>query len=88
MLPKVFGGLSTSFRYKGFDLAATFDYQIGGKVYDVQYATLMAPARVEMMQVTLYIRITLSLGVLTTHQATFLVGSMATCIAQLHQIVS
>lgn len=45
MLPKVFGGLSTSFRYKGFDLSATFDYQIGGKVYDIQYATLMAPAQ-------------------------------------------
>ena len=45
LLPKVFGGLSTSFRYKGFDLSATFDYQIGGKVYDIQYATLMAPAQ-------------------------------------------
>lgn len=42
MLPKVFGGFSTSFRYKGFDASATFDYQIGGKVYDQQYATLMA----------------------------------------------
>ena len=41
LLPKVFGGLSTSFRYKNFDLSATFDYQIGGKVYDNQYAQLM-----------------------------------------------
>ena len=45
MLPKVFGGLSTSFRYKDFDFSATFDYQIGGKVYDMQYATLMSPAQ-------------------------------------------
>jgi len=45
LLPKVFGGLSTNFRYKGFDLSATFDYQIGGKVYDLQYATLMSPCQ-------------------------------------------
>ena len=43
LLPKVFGGFSTSFRYKGFDVTATFDYQLGGKVYDQMYATLMAP---------------------------------------------
>jgi len=43
LLPKVFGGFSTSFRYKGFDATATFDYQLGGKVYDQMYATLMAP---------------------------------------------
>lgn len=42
-LPKVFGGFSTSFRYKNFDLSATFDYQIGGKVYDRLYALLMTP---------------------------------------------
>ena len=41
LLPKVFGGLSTNFRFKNFDVSATFDYQIGGKVYDNQYATLM-----------------------------------------------
>ena len=43
LLPKVFGGFSTSFRYKGFDATATFDYQLGGKVYDQMYASLMAP---------------------------------------------
>lgn len=42
-LPKVFGGFSTSFRYKGFDVSASFDYQIGGKVYDMVYANLMTP---------------------------------------------
>lgn len=41
LLPKVFGGLSTNFRYKSFDVAMTFDYQIGGHVYDHQYAQLM-----------------------------------------------
>lgn len=42
ILPKVFGGFSTYVRIKDFDLTATFDYQIGGKVYDNQYAELMA----------------------------------------------
>lgn len=43
ILPKVFGGFSTTFRYKSFDLSASFDYQIGGKVYDQVYATMMTP---------------------------------------------
>lgn len=43
LLPKVFGGLSTNFRFKRFDLSATFDYQLGGKVYDLQYSSLMSP---------------------------------------------
>ena len=41
ILPKVYGGFSTYVRVKDFDLTATFDYQIGGKVYDNQYAQLM-----------------------------------------------
>ena len=44
LLPKLFGGFSTSFRYKSFDVNATFDYQLGGKVYDLAYAELMANA--------------------------------------------
>ena len=43
ILPKVFGGFSTNLRVGNFDLSATFDYQIGGKVYDVTYASLMTP---------------------------------------------
>ncbi len=43
LLPKVFGGLSTTITYKGFDATASFDYQIGGKVYDMKYANLMSP---------------------------------------------
>lgn len=43
MLPKASGGFSTTFRAYGFDAAATFDYQIGGKIYDYGYASLMAP---------------------------------------------
>ena len=42
-LPDVYGGFGTSFSYKGFDLSADFTYQIGGLVYDSDYAGLMAP---------------------------------------------
>lgn len=40
-LAPVYGGFSTSFDYKGFDLSASFNYQIGGRVYDSNYASLM-----------------------------------------------
>ncbi len=40
-LAPIFGGFNTSFEYKGFDLSAQFNYQIGGKVYDSGYASLM-----------------------------------------------
>jgi TonB-linked SusC/RagA family outer membrane protein len=43
LLPKIFGGFSTSLRIYGFDVYATFDYQLGGKIYDVRYASLMSP---------------------------------------------
>ncbi len=43
LLPKAFGGFSTTVTYKGFDFTASFDYQIGGKVYDSRYASLMSP---------------------------------------------
>ena len=43
ILPKAFGGFSTTLSFFGFDVSATFDYQLGGKVYDSRYATLMAP---------------------------------------------
>lgn len=42
-LPDVYGGFGTSFSYKGFDLSADFTYQIGGLVYDSDYASLMSP---------------------------------------------
>ena len=41
-LPDVYGGFNTSFSYKGFDLSFDFTYQIGGQVYDSDYAALMA----------------------------------------------
>lgn len=42
-LPKAYGGFSTTARIKWFDVSLTFDYQIGGKVFDQRYQTLMTP---------------------------------------------
>lgn len=42
VLPKVFGGFGANVSYKGFDLSVDFTYQLGGKVYDSEYQTLMA----------------------------------------------
>lgn len=41
--PAVSGGFSTMFRFKNLDIALNFDYQIGGKIYDSRYVSLMAP---------------------------------------------
>ena len=41
-LPDVYGGFGTSLSYKGFDLSVDFGYQIGGQVYDGDYAGLMS----------------------------------------------
>lgn len=43
MLPKVTGGFNTTIQAYGFDLSMSFDYQLGGKIYDAGYANLMGP---------------------------------------------
>ncbi len=40
-LPDMYGGFGTSLSWKGFDLSVDFAYQIGGQVYDSDYASLM-----------------------------------------------
>lgn len=40
-LPKAYGGFGTTLTAYGFDLSVTFDFQLGGKIYDNNYATLM-----------------------------------------------
>lgn len=40
-LPDVYGGFGTTLTYKGFDLTVDFNYQIGGQVYDGDYASMM-----------------------------------------------
>jgi len=45
-LPDAYGGFGTSFAWKGFDLSVDFSFQIGGKIYDNDYAGLMgAPTK-------------------------------------------
>ena len=41
-LPDVYGGFGTSISYKGLDLSVDFGYQIGGQVYDGDYAGYMS----------------------------------------------
>ncbi|MFV0378519.1 MAG: SusC/RagA family TonB-linked outer membrane protein [Mangrovibacterium sp.] len=41
-LPDVIGGLSSYFRFKGFDINIMFNYSFGGKIYDSSYAGLMS----------------------------------------------
>jgi TonB-linked SusC/RagA family outer membrane protein len=41
-IPDFYGGFGTSLTYKGFDVSVTFDYQVGGVVYDGSYASLMS----------------------------------------------
>ncbi|MGL5691530.1 MAG: hypothetical protein ACRDD8_12020 [Bacteroidales bacterium] len=41
LLPTVYGGFGTSVRLYGFDASIAFAYQLGGKIYDGNYASLM-----------------------------------------------
>ncbi len=40
-LPKAFGGFGTNLRVGDFDVAMTFDYQIGGRIFDGYYASVI-----------------------------------------------
>jgi hypothetical protein len=41
-LPEVYGGFGTTLNFKGFDLSVDFGFQIGGQVYDSDYASFMS----------------------------------------------
>lgn len=41
-IPDLFGSINNTFRYKNVDLAVQLNYQLGGKVYDSNYASLMS----------------------------------------------
>ena len=45
LLPKVYGGFGTSLNVYGFDLSVACSYQLGGKLYDNTYASLMHNGR-------------------------------------------
>ncbi|MFH6956699.1 SusC/RagA family TonB-linked outer membrane protein [Flavobacterium aquidurense] len=40
-IPDLFGSFTNTFKYKGIQLNVMFSYQIGGKMYDTNYAALM-----------------------------------------------
>ena len=40
-LPDAYGGFSTTLAWKGFDLSVDFAFQLGGQVYDGDYASMM-----------------------------------------------
>jgi hypothetical protein len=42
-IPKFFGSVTNSFTYKGLTLSVLVNYQVGGKIYDANYASLMSP---------------------------------------------
>ena len=44
ILPKAFGGFGTELRIGGFDLSLMFDYQLGGKVFDMYYQGVVGSA--------------------------------------------
>ena len=44
ILPKVFGGFGTTLRVANFDMSFMFDYQLGGKVFDGYYQSVVTPA--------------------------------------------
>ena len=44
ILPKLFGGFGTNLRVGNFDMSVTFDYQLGGKVFDGYYQSVISPA--------------------------------------------
>lgn len=41
-VPYLYGGFTTAFAFKGFDLSASFAYQLGGYTYDSVYQGLMS----------------------------------------------
>ncbi len=42
-IPDIYGGITNTVKFYGFDLAVFFVYQLGGKMYDTNYAALMHP---------------------------------------------
>lgn len=56
-MPKLTGGLSTTASYKGFSLSLSFYYQLGGKLYDGTYSSLMAPGTGSLSYSTMHVDI-------------------------------
>ena len=52
-MPDAYGGFGTSLAWKGFDFSIDFGYQLGGQVYDSNYAAAMDHNRGGAMHVDL-----------------------------------
>ena len=50
-MPDLYGGFGTSLNAYGFDLSVNFVYQLGGKVYDGDYAASMASRSVNLVNI-------------------------------------
>ena len=44
-IPRFFGSIGNTFTYKSFDLSVLLTYQVGGKIFDGNYQTLMNPGQ-------------------------------------------
>lgn len=47
ILPKVYGGFGTNLEIHGFDFSINFSYQLGGRMYDNGYASLMGSGKTD-----------------------------------------
>ena len=52
-LPDVYGGFGTELTWKGLDFSANFSYQLGGQVYDSDYASSMSANKGHALHVDL-----------------------------------
>jgi TonB-linked SusC/RagA family outer membrane protein len=43
-IPDIYGSISSSLKFRNFDLGLLFTYSLGGKIYDSVYNTLMEPS--------------------------------------------
>jgi hypothetical protein len=53
-MPEIYGGFGSSLAWKGLDFSVSFAYQIGGKIYDSDYQSLMGATRGEAFSTDLY----------------------------------
>ncbi|MFR0773741.1 MAG: hypothetical protein ACLSH3_08070 [Alistipes finegoldii] len=43
-IPDIYGSISSSLKFRGFDLGLLFTYSLGGKIYDSIYNAMMEPS--------------------------------------------
>lgn len=54
-LPTLQGGITTNLTWRGFNLGMTLYYQIGGKMYDTTYSSLMSPGTGSLSYSTMHV---------------------------------